>query len=129
MNEKPDVHIFVWRARHTICTSFFSFIPQGNEQNQQSSLKYYASNTGRHVFCIENRFSIVLKYFIYHFLLQRTVLMLPKTAHSALLNKIINKTFLFFFLFWVLRSVKIISFILSRVNRKEGETGDPREKP
>ena len=38
------------------------------------------------------------------------------TAHSALSNKIINKMFSFFI--WGLRSVKVISFILSRVNRK-----------
>ena len=38
--KKTDVHIFVWRAaRHTMCTSIFSFILQGNENNQQSILK------------------------------------------------------------------------------------------
>ena len=46
-----------------------------------------------------------------------------KIAHSALSNKIINKTssfiFIFFFL-WVLRPVKIISLIWSRVIRKVG---------
>ena len=36
--KKTDVHIFLWRARHTMCTSVFSFIPQGNEKNQQSIL-------------------------------------------------------------------------------------------
>ena len=48
-----------------------------------------------------------------------------KTTHSALSNKIINKTFLFFYLVFIW--VKIISLILSRVNRKS-KTGDPREK-
>ena len=39
-NEKTDVHIFVWRvARHTkMCTSVFSFIPQGNAKQQLSVL-------------------------------------------------------------------------------------------
>ena len=31
-------------ARHTMCTSDFSFIPQGNEKNQQSILKYFLDN-------------------------------------------------------------------------------------
>ena len=39
---KTDVHIFVWQAaRHTMCTSVFSFIPQENEKNQQSILKWH----------------------------------------------------------------------------------------
>ena len=35
--KKTDVHIFVWR----VCTSVFSFIPRGNEKNQQSILKLH----------------------------------------------------------------------------------------
>ena len=49
------------------------------------------------------------------------------TAQSTLSNKIINKTSSCYV--WVLRPEKIISLILSRVNGKWGETGDPREKP
>ena len=41
MNEKKRRAHFrmAGYARHTMCTSVFSFIPQGNEKNQQSVLK------------------------------------------------------------------------------------------
>ena len=47
MNEKADVHIFVWRATPAIqcARRFFSFIPQGNEENQHSILKLLGINT------------------------------------------------------------------------------------
>ena len=36
MHEKPDVHILVWRAMPSV----FSRIPQPNDKNQHSILKY-----------------------------------------------------------------------------------------
>ena len=50
MNEKTDVHIFVWRAAmHDIqcARRVFSFILQGNEKNQQSILKYMYIGLGQ----------------------------------------------------------------------------------
>ena len=35
-------------ARHTMCKSVFSVIPQGNEKNQQSILKYKILNRKQH---------------------------------------------------------------------------------
>ena len=91
-------------------------------------MKYYASNTERQVFCIANRFSIVLKYFIYHFLLERSVYRTDasRAAHSALPNKIINQTSSYFI--WVLRPVKTISLIFSRDSRKVGRKREIPEK-